>query len=83
MTATYANHVWHIDLTTVPTGAGFWVPWVPFALPQCWPFCWWLAVVIDHYSRRAMGFWVFPNRPTSLTVRSFLGRLIARAKRAA
>ena len=34
------NHVWHIDLTTVPTGRGFWAPWLPFALPQRWPFCW-------------------------------------------
>ena len=80
VTAKRANHIWHIDLTTVPTGAGFWAPWLPFALPQCWPFCWWLAVVIDHYSRRAMGFSVFPKRPTSLVVRSFLGRVIANAK---
>ena len=79
VTAKRANHVWHIDLTTVPTGAGFWAPWVPFALPQRWPFCWWLAIVIDHYSRRAMGFSVFPKRPTSIAVRSFLGRTIARA----
>jgi len=77
--AKYASHVWHIDLTAVPTCAGFWAPWVPFALPQCWPFCWWLAVVIDHFSRRAMGFSVFPKRPTSLMVRSFLGRTIAQA----
>ncbi len=74
------NHVWHIDLTAVPTGSGFWVPWLPFALRQCWPFCWWLAVVIDHYSRRAMAFAVFSKRPNSLAVRCFLGRAIARAK---
>ncbi len=29
----------HIDLTAVPTGGGFWAPWSPLALPQCWPFC--------------------------------------------
>jgi putative transposase len=79
VTAKRANHVWRIDLTTVPTAAGLWAPWLPFALPQCWPFCWWLAVVIDHYSRRAMGFSVFPRRPTSLAVRSFLGNTLARA----
>ncbi len=78
VTAKHANHVWHIDLTTVPTGVGFWAPWMPFALPQCWPFCWWLAVVVDHHSRRAMGFSIFPTRPTSFTVRSCLGRIIAR-----
>jgi len=79
VTAREPNHVWHVDLTTVPTGAGFWAPWVPFALPQCWPFCWWLAVVIDHYSRCAMGFSVFSRRPTSLAARTFLGTMIARA----
>ncbi len=73
------NHVWHADLTAVPTGAGFWAPWLPFALPQCWPFCWWVAVVIDHYSRRAMGFAAFSKRPQSLAVRTFLGNAIARA----
>jgi hypothetical protein len=43
VTAKRANHVWHIDLTTVSRGAGLWAPWLPFALPQCWPFWWWLA----------------------------------------
>jgi len=47
-TADRPNHVWHIDLTAVATSVGFWAPWLPFALPQCWPFCWWVAVVIDH-----------------------------------
>ena len=79
VTAKYPNHVWHVDLTAVPTRAGFWAPWLPFALPQRWPFCWWLAVVVDHYSRRAMGFSVFPKRPTSLVVRSFLERAVTRA----
>lgn len=40
VTAKSPNHVWHVDLTTVPTSAGFWASWWPFALPQCWPFCW-------------------------------------------
>ena len=79
VTAKRPHHVWHVDLTTVPTAAGFWAPWMPFALPQCWPFCWWLAVVVDHYSRRAIGFSIFSKRPTSIAVRSFLGRMIARA----
>jgi transposase InsO family protein len=73
------NHVWHTDLTVVPTAAGFWVPWLPFALPQYWPFCWWVAVVIDHYSRRALGFAVFKQQPSSQQVRQFLGRAIAKA----
>jgi len=79
VTAKRPNHVWHVDLTAVPVGAGFWAPWLPFALPQCWPFCWWVAVIIDHYSRRAMGFAVSPTRPKSITVRAFLGRTILSA----
>ena len=69
------NHVWHVDLTAVPTVAGFWTSWMPFSLPQCWPFCWWVAVVIDHYSRRTMGMTIFKN-PTSLLVQRFLERVI-------
>ena len=48
VTAKNPNHVWHLDLTTVPIVSGFWASWLPFALPQCWPFCWWVAVAIDH-----------------------------------
>jgi len=80
VTARAPHHVWHTDLTTLPSGGGFWTPWLPFALPQHWPFCWWVAVVIDHYSRRVIGFAVFGKRPTSVAVRTFLGRLIARNK---
>jgi len=24
-------------------------------LPQRWPFCWWVGVIVDHFSRRIMG----------------------------
>jgi transposase InsO family protein len=71
------NHVWHIDLTTIPTSAGFWCSWLPFAFPQCWPFCWWIAVVLDHCSRRSMGFAVFHGAPTSVEIRALLGRTIS------
>ena len=74
-----SNHVWHVDLTAVPIAGGFWVPWLPFALPQCWPFCWWTAIVLDHYSRRVMGFGVFKIQPSSKKVRCFLDRAIAAA----
>ena len=47
-----SNDVWQIDLTLVPTAAGFWTAWFPFAIPQMWPFCWWIACVVDQYSRR-------------------------------
>jgi transposase InsO family protein len=73
------NDVWHVDLTAVPTGAGFWVPWVPFALQQSWPFCWWVTVAVDHVSRAVVGFAVFPKPPTSVGVQGFLDRAIDRA----
>ncbi len=38
VTAKRPDHVWHVDLTTVPIGGGFWCSWLPFALPQSWPF---------------------------------------------
>jgi transposase InsO family protein len=82
VTAKYPNHVWHVDLTMVPILGGFWTSWLPFALPQCWPFCWWVAVALDHFSRRCVGIPVFKRAPTSAAVRAFLGRAIHTAGQA-
>jgi hypothetical protein len=65
-----------VDLTAIPTLMGYSCSWPPFALPQCWPFCWWIAVVIDHYSRRVIGFALFWSAPTAVEMRAFLGRVI-------
>jgi putative transposase len=78
VTASYPGHVWHVDLTTVPTWSGFWVPWMPFSLPQSWPFCWWVAVVVDHFSRAVVGFAVFFGRPMSADFQEMLDRAIRR-----
>ena len=43
-------------------------------------FAWWVAVVIDHFSRRAMGVAVFDKQPSSIQVRMFLGRLYGKGK---
>jgi len=72
----HPDHIWHIDLTTVPTTWGFWVPWMPWALPPRWPFSWWVAVVVDHFSRRIVGVGVFPKSPTSHALQQLLGRVI-------
>ncbi len=77
--ARHPNHLWHVDLTTVPTTLGFWVSWLPFTLPQVWPFCWWTATVVDHFSRRVMGFVVYRALPSSTSVRKFLERLFRSA----
>ncbi len=54
--------------------------WLPLALPQKWPFCYWVSVAIDHFSRRAMGATATREQPTSSEIRAFLGRTIAKAK---
>lgn len=81
VTAKYPGHLWHVDLTTVPIG-GFWTSWLPFALPQQWPFCYWVAIVIDHFSRRVMGVTAFKSQPSCWEVCGFLGRAIVKAKKA-
>jgi transposase InsO family protein len=81
ITARHPNDLWHVDLTTVPTGLGFWISWSPFALPQTWPFCWWVSVAVDHCSRRVMGLGVFRRQPTAKAVQEFLGRAIRVASR--
>jgi putative transposase len=79
VTANRPNHVWHVDLTIMPTQAGFWCSWLPCALPQRWPFCWWIVVLLDHYSRRVMDCAVFRQAPTAVAVRRFLGRALRAA----
>ncbi len=76
VTATRPNHVWHVDLTEVPL-TGLWVPWLPHALPQEWPFVRHVIAVIDHFSRACLGFAVFDAPPSSEQVTGFLNRLIA------
>jgi transposase InsO family protein len=74
----YPDHVWLVDLTVMPTSAGFWTSWMPFTAPQAWPFCWWIACVVDYFSRRVMGFTVFTKEPSSIDMRRFLGGTIGR-----
>ena len=58
----------------VSTGAGMQCAWIPFARPQRWPFCWWVLVAVDHFSRRAMGIGVFVTRPDCHAVCASLGQ---------
>ncbi len=76
VTAKRSNHVWHADLTAVPIARGLFATWLPFALPQYWPSSWWLAVVVDHHSRRIMGYMIFRRPPSSRAVQGFLDRTI-------
>ena len=54
------------------TSTGFWVSWLFFTLPQVWPYCWWIAIAVDHFSRRVMGFAVYRSLPSSAAIRRFL-----------
>ena len=51
--------------TAAACGLGMWCTWLPFALPQRWPFCWWVLVAVDHFSRRA---WVSASSRIDATV---------------
>jgi transposase InsO family protein len=82
VTAKYPGHVWNVDLTTVPISGGFWVPWIPRALAQSWPFCWWVGFILDHFSRRVVGFSVFAKEPSAEQVCHMLDRAVERVGRA-
>ena len=64
------DHVWHCDLTAIPTAIGSWSPALPFGLPQRWPFCWWLVVLADQYSARILRRAAFRSAPNAARVRA-------------
>ena len=70
------NQVWHIDLTTVPIADGFATPFGSCTLPQRWPFGWWIAVVLDQFSRRVLSFEIFRHLPNASDVCRLLQRTI-------
>ncbi len=53
VTAKYPGHVWQVDLTVVPTGGGFCVPWLPFARPQRRPTSLQVCAFLDRAIKRA------------------------------
>jgi putative transposase len=55
-----------------------WLPCWPFCLPQWWPFCFWIAVIEDHFSRSVVGWRLFGKEPTAREV----CRLLDDARRA-
>ena len=75
------HHLWHIDVTVVPTLAGFWVPWVPHSVPLRWPFCWHVVTVLDHFSRAVVRSAVFRKGPTAAEVCAVLEHSVRVARR--
>jgi transposase InsO family protein len=63
VTARYPGHLWHIDLTVMPIFGGLWVPWLPHAVRDLWPWCWHIFVVLDHFSRAVVCAVAFPSKP--------------------
>jgi transposase InsO family protein len=80
--ANYPRHVWSVDLTVVPTAASFWLLGWPRAVPQVWPLCWWVGVVLDNFSRRVIGFDLFRRTPTAKQVCQMLECAVRRVARA-
>lgn len=79
--AEHPDHVWHIDLTTIPTSMGFWTPYAPNSSSLAWPFCWWIAVVFDQFSRRVVDFAIYRKHPNSDDVCALLERATEAAQR--
>jgi transposase InsO family protein len=82
VTAKYPGHVWHTDLTVVPTALGFWIPWLPFAIGQHWPFCYWVVAVLDHFSRKCLMAHASRSQPSTDDVTNVLDTAIAIAGKA-
>ena len=76
------DHVWGIDFTLVPLIGGFRVPWLPFSLPQRFPFCYWVMAVKDHYSRTVHKLAAFKQQPSSEQTCAVLTKLITTMGRA-
>ena len=74
--SSHPNHIWLVDLTTVPTLTGFWISWLPWSVPQRWPFSYWVVVGVDHFSRRIMGVRAFRGWPSAEAMSAFLASLI-------
>lgn len=73
------NYTWHVDTSVLPISTGLWAPWLPFALPNVWPFTWHVAVVVDQFSRKLLGFEVFSKEPSADRMLRFLDTTIAAA----
>ncbi len=77
--ARHAHHVWNVDMTLVPIVGGFWTAWLPFSVPQCWPFCWWVCAVMDQHSRVVLAKGVFKAQPSAEEVCRVLSRAVEHA----
>ena len=84
VTARAPGHVWHVDCTLVPTGfrSGYWTSWWPWAVLPLYPFCLHVVVVLDHFSRKLVGWEVFRQEPSAGDVCALLERTVGKADKA-
>ena len=74
VTARHPHHLWHLDLSLLPRVSGWWVSWVPHCLNQSWPFCFWIGVVLDHFSRSVVAWRLYRSQPSAKQVCSLLDK---------
>lgn len=80
--ATRPNELWHLDLTVLSLDPGYSVPWWPFTVPTRQPFTWHIGVVLDHFSRKVIGWGVFGKEPTSDEICCLMEQAVENAGRA-
>jgi len=51
------------------------VPWEHGTLPPVYPYSYWVGTVVDHFSRKNLGFAVFHKEPSSQETTGFLDRV--------
>lgn len=75
------HHLWHLDFTILPLLSGWWVSWLCQAIGQRWPACFWLGVVLDHYSRSVVAWKLWRKEPSAADTCALLDDAVAKAGR--
>jgi transposase InsO family protein len=70
-------HTIHVDFTIVPN-TGMCVPWEHGTLDPVYPYCYWVGAVVDHFSRKNLGFGVFHKEPSAEETAQFLDKVFDR-----
>jgi len=58
------NHVWNVDISTIPTCWGLAISWWPTGFPALFPFCWKVIAVLDAYSRKVLATRICRKEPS-------------------
>ena len=66
----------------MPIAGGLWFSALPWSWPILWPFCWHVAAIGDHFSRRVVGFEVFRRAPSAADICHLIDTTVACTRRA-